>query len=239
MNTTTTLDTSATTDTATQDSAALVQALANVWAAIRARHASVPDVMITLGSGSAGSRSSLTLGHFAASRWVRGEASVHEFFIGGEGLERGPRETLGTMLHEAAHGMAQVRGIKDTSRQGRYHNREFQALANEIGIEVTHSRELGYSTTTVPDVTAEAYAAEIAELSAAITAYRRRDGFAVVTGGSGGPQGGGTNGGRTSSNNGQALVCECGRRIRAAHSVIALGPILCGVCATPFTAPVV
>jgi hypothetical protein len=28
---------------------------------------------------------------------------------------------LGTLLHEAAHGLAQARSIQDTSRQGRYH----------------------------------------------------------------------------------------------------------------------
>ena len=32
---------------------------------------------------------------------------------------------IGIVLHEAAHGVASTRGIKDTSRQGRYHNRRF------------------------------------------------------------------------------------------------------------------
>ncbi|MFD1534873.1 hypothetical protein [Pseudonocardia aurantiaca] len=34
--------------------------------------------------------------------------------------------------HEkAAHALAHVRGIKDTSRQGRWHNARFKALAEE------------------------------------------------------------------------------------------------------------
>lgn len=38
--------------------------------------------------------------------------------MGGEGLARGPVEVLGTLLHEAAHAVAHVRGIKDTSLPG-------------------------------------------------------------------------------------------------------------------------
>ena len=33
-----------------------------------------------------------------------------------------PRRMLATLLHEAAHALARVREIQDTSRQGRYHN---------------------------------------------------------------------------------------------------------------------
>ena len=39
-----------------------------------------------------------------------------EVFVGDEGLARGPADVLGTLLHEAAHALADVRGIKDTSR---------------------------------------------------------------------------------------------------------------------------
>ena len=55
--------------------------------------------------------------------------------ISGEGLRRSPREVLGTLLHEAAHALAHARGIKDTSRQGRYHNKHFKTLAEELGLD--------------------------------------------------------------------------------------------------------
>src|SRR6266545_1119836 len=48
---------------------------------------------------------------------------------GGEGLRRGARDVLATMLHEAGHGLAAARNLKDTSRQGRYHNAKYKALA--------------------------------------------------------------------------------------------------------------
>ncbi|WP_219419925.1 hypothetical protein [Pseudonocardia nigra] len=57
---------------------------------------------------------------------------------------------LGTLLHEAAHGVATTRGIKDTSRQGRYHNRKFAELAEELGITVALDGARGWSATTLP-----------------------------------------------------------------------------------------
>ena len=46
----------------------------------------------------------------------------------------GPRQTLQTMLHEAVHALAHARGVNDTSRGGKYHNkRAFVALAAELG----------------------------------------------------------------------------------------------------------
>jgi hypothetical protein len=39
------------------------------------------------------------------------------------------------MLHEARPRLAHVRGVKDTSRGGKYHNkREFVALAAQLGL---------------------------------------------------------------------------------------------------------
>jgi hypothetical protein len=77
--------------------------------------------------------------------------------VGGEGLQRGPTDVLGTLLHEAAHGLAQARSIQETSRQGRYHNRRYATLAAELGLEVTSVKPIGWSATTVPQHTAVSY----------------------------------------------------------------------------------
>src|SRR6266511_374819 len=71
----------------------------------------------------------LVLGHFAAHCWQVGDDDRHELLVGGEGLRRGARDVLATMLHEAGHGLAAARNLKDTSRQGRYHNAKYKALA--------------------------------------------------------------------------------------------------------------
>ena len=129
-------------------SAPMVAALEAAWAAIRARHPEVPAVVMVLGAGSIGNAGGLRLGHFAAMRWAdpdqtretdddpgdeadeadeadgdpAGPVRLPEVFVGGEGLVRGAADVLGTLLHEAAHALAHVRDIKDTSRQGRWHN---------------------------------------------------------------------------------------------------------------------
>jgi hypothetical protein len=67
--------------------------------------------------------------------------------VSGEGLQRGPVAVLGTLLHEAAHGLACARCIQDTSRQGRYHNRRYATLARELGLDVAHMQPIGWSAT--------------------------------------------------------------------------------------------
>ena len=215
-------------------SAPMVAALEGAWAAIRARHPEVPPVVLIVGAGS-GSGTSLRLGHFAAMRWstpdqpdgevVEGqdheqstEKRLPEVFVGGEGLARGPAAVLATLLHEAAHALAHVRGIKDTSRQGRWHNAKFKALAEELGIEVTKDSKLGWSPTNLPAATREAYADTIAELGVALRLIRAVE----VTGG-----------GKKSKPT-PAAVCGCGRKIRVSKTVLAAGPILCGACGSEF-----
>jgi len=201
-------------------SAPLVAAIEAAWSTIQSRHDDVPEVVVTLASGSGGK--GMKLGHFAPERWQRGETAVHELFVGGEGLARGGAGVLGTLLHEAAHGAALTRGVKDTSRQGRFHNQKFKAIAEGFGLTIEHDPSIGWSVTTVPTSTAASYAAEVAALDAAIVAYRRAE-----------PA---TAGGRKSNNNGVSAECSCGRKIRVSRSVLDAGQIICGVCGEPFEA---
>jgi len=97
-----------------------------------------------------------------------------EVFIGGEGLVRGAADVLGTLLHEAAHALAHVRDIKDTSRQGRWHNAKFKALAEELGIEVAKDPRIGWSPTAIPASTREEYAEVIDELGRVLRLHRAR-----------------------------------------------------------------
>lgn len=199
----------------------LITALEHAWGAIRARHPEVPAAVLITGSGSDAGRNMLRLGHFAASRWQTGPdgEQIDEIFIGGEGLARGARPVLATLLHEAAHALARARKIQDTSRQGRYHNQRFKRLAEELGLQIDKHPVIGWSTTTLPAATATRYAATISELEHAITIYRRHE----ITGAN-----------ATRKPGPPPCVCACGRRIRVAPSVLALGPILCTICDTPF-----
>jgi hypothetical protein len=202
-----------------QDGAAslLVAALEHAWQTIRRRHPDVPEAVLVVASGSEGKR--LNWGHFAPHRWQVNGADRHEVLVGGEGLHRGPLEVLGTLLHEAAHGLAQARQVQDTSRQGRYHNRRYATLAGELGLEVATVKPIGWSATTVPEHTATAYVGQLEELQAALVLWRRQE-HRIGPG--------------TRSRNLLACACPCGRRIRVAKATLAEAPILCARCEGPF-----
>jgi hypothetical protein len=73
---------------------------------------------------------------------------------------------------EAAHALAHARGIKDTSRQGRYHNKHFKTCAEQLGLAAEHDQSNGWATTTITDVTKIAYARQLRDLADAMTLWR-------------------------------------------------------------------
>jgi hypothetical protein len=201
----------------------MVEALEQAWADIRRRHTDLPSAVVVLGAGWIGAPTgALKLGHFAAMRWADGTSDwerLAEVFVGGEGLVRCAAEVLGTLLHEAAHALAHVRGIKDTSRQGRWHNARFKALAEEVGIQVAKEPRIGWSPTALTDTTRSEYADTITMLGHALRLYRAVEITDRKTG---------------NTTNRCACVCDCGRRIRVAASTLAAGPITCGIYGTDF-----
>jgi hypothetical protein len=152
---------------------AVVQLLEKVWARIREDHPELPEVVIVTGSGLVGGSK---WGHFRADGWkVREGASVslrmHEMFMAGETLAKGANQVLQTMLHEGAHTLAKVRDLKDTSRQGRWHNATFRTLAAEMGLEhkgTSADSSHGFSFVTLTETTKARYADLLAELAAEI-----------------------------------------------------------------------
>jgi len=213
-----------TTETPAEITADLIGAIEAAWSAIRERHADVPAVVFSLGAGS-GDRDSLKLGHFAASRWqVEGEANARaEIFVGGEGLQRGEEGILTTLLHEAAHALAHLRGIQETSNEGRYHNKRFAALAKEVGLTVSQDGKIGWSVSRLGAGTVEAYTEALQRLTAALLAWRHAE-----------PARGKST---KRDRNPKAALCECEtpRRIRVMPNALDDGPILCGVCGEEFT----
>jgi hypothetical protein len=111
------------------------------------------------------------------------------------------------------------RVAQDTSRQGRFHNRRYAALARELGLDVAQVKPIGWSATTVPETTAAGYAGQLEELQAALVLRRRQEH----------PIGAGLR-----SRNLLAAACGCGRRIRVAKATLAEAPILCSACQQPF-----
>jgi curved DNA-binding protein CbpA len=204
-----------------QAASRILQVLEFIWLEIRRRHPEIPRVVIIIASGTEGKHT--RFGHHAPGRWnVAGEQRA-EIMISGEGLRRGAHAVLATMLHEAAHALAAERGIQDTSRQGRYHNRKFKTHAEELGITVEHDPRTGWSITTLPGHTAAQYPSHIALLETAITLWRHDEHH--TTNGTNG-----TNGTTRRNSNLIAAACPCGRSIRVAASTLAAAPITCQAC---------
>jgi curved DNA-binding protein CbpA len=195
----------------------LLQVLEETWLIIRRRHPEIPPVVIIIGSGTDGRQT--RWGHHAKDRWYVNSQQRTEIMISGEGLRRTARDVLGTLLHEAAHALAAARGIKDTSRQGRYHNERFAVLAREIGINVEKDPRIGWSITTVPDTTAAAYESQLAALHDAMTLWRCDETLTPTT---------------RRSTNLIAAICPCDRTIRVAASTLAAAPITCEACSGTF-----
>jgi hypothetical protein len=129
----------------------LLAVLEDTWTAIRRNHPEIPPVVI-IASGTGSKQPKW--GHHAPRRWHHDNTEHAEIMISGEGLPRTPADVLGTLLHEAAHVWADARGITDTSRQGRYHNKKYALLAAELGLEVAETSGFGWTVTTVPAATA-------------------------------------------------------------------------------------
>jgi curved DNA-binding protein CbpA len=195
--------------------------LEDIWQAIRARHPEIPAVVLIIASGTEGRQA--RWGHHAPNRWVAGTQARAEIMISGEALRLGARWVLGVLMHEATHALAAARGIKDTSRQGRYHNKHFKTLADELGIEVEFVKLIGWAPTALPDKAAEVYTRQLQALEDALTLWRLDETIAPPATG------------RRNSNL-VAATCSCGRRIRVAASTLAEAPITCGECDGEFTA---
>jgi curved DNA-binding protein CbpA len=192
----------------------ILKVLEDTWLEIRRRHPEIPPAVIIIASGTEGKQA--RLGHHAPGRWNVAGQQYAEIMISGEGLRRTPDEVLATLLHEAAHALAHERGIKDTSRQGRYHNKHFKTYAEQLGLTVTHDDRNGWSASTITPATQRAYARQLADLAQAMTMWRHRE---TSTGAA-----------ARRSTNLIAAICPCGRSIRVAASTLAEAPITCQAC---------
>jgi hypothetical protein len=198
---------------------ALIAALEHGWRAIQRYHPDVPAAQVIVGQGSGHGRG-LLLGHLAPDRWQpvdQPDAFIHELLIAGEGLTLGADDVFTTELHEAVHALAVARRIADTSRDGRYHNRHFKTLAEELGLAVTRDSTQGWSETVLPAHTRARYADAVDAIAAAITAHRLPEPAA-------------------SGRNLAAALCRCAvpRRIRVAPRTLAAGAITCELCGHRF-----
>jgi hypothetical protein len=141
-----------------------------------------------------------------------------ELFMATELVARDATDMFAVLLHEAGHTIASRRGIKDTSRQGRYHNGRFRMIAEEVGLEGGRDPERGWSLMALSAEAKCGYTDTLAQLKAALAGGPGpRDRAAMAA--SAGP------------------VCGCGQWVpvtRQRRPRIVAGTVMCDVCAEQF-----
>ncbi len=212
------------------EASVLVAACEHAWHAIQHHHPEVPDVVIILGTGVANGRL-VKLGHWSTGRWTADGHTRGEVLLAGEGLRQPPADVFEVLLHEAAHGLNAARKIKDASRGGRYHNHRFKTAAKELGLTVATMPPYGYADTALTYVADARYSAEIAVLGDAMRIARNH----TNRGRARDNQTGAAQTGTTKTGTGGLAMCGCGRRMRMAPTVLAQGPVTCGLCHQTFT----
>lgn len=203
----------------------LVRLCEDIWQDLQREYPDIPDAFVTVASGG---RSAATLyGHFANDAWQMinddgEEKLVHEVLLVAEQLKRPAEQIFTTLLHEAVHGIATVRKIKDVS--GKRHNKKFAALCTEVGLyppEEAHPT-LGFSAATLGEEAIEKWENRIADLEKALVFARRLKLKEKET--------------RKTT---WVAMCECGRKIRIGKNALAFcSPdeifVDCKACKTPF-----
>jgi hypothetical protein len=104
-------------------------------------------------------------------------------------LDGPPAGILGTLVHEAAHALADARGIADTSRRGTYHNAAYRDLAEELGLDTAKDERYGWTLTAPSPALLGRYGRHLSALAAAMpgTENVERYGSSAVAGAGGTP----------------------------------------------------
>lgn len=91
--------------------------------------------------------------HFTLNEntWTCNEEGTHEINISAYYMNRPIEEVCASMSHEMTHFYNFIKGIKDTSNNGIYHNRNFKDEAEKHGINVEKHDTYGWTITTPND----------------------------------------------------------------------------------------
>lgn len=138
-------------------SSEITKALENIYAALRRNHPELPEKAIGV--------TELKRGRWGdyGTRWIAGERHIR---VATSCLAAGAECATEILIHEAAHALAEVRGVKETSRQNRYHNKGFALIAQELGLRAPEQPHpvIGWSDCEITSETLRLYAKQVAAL---------------------------------------------------------------------------
>lgn len=85
--------------------------------------------------------------------WKSDDKEYYEINISAEYLNRPIKETCATLIHEMVHLDNIYKGIKDTSANGRYHNKKFKETAEAHGLVIEKMDPYGWTKTSLQEST--------------------------------------------------------------------------------------
>lgn len=222
----------------------IISTLERVWKRVQQfgrtyAEVEIPDVIIITGSGQ--ESRGIRLAHVAFETWDerQREGRSHELFVSGETLGRGAESALTSVLHEATHIVARLKGVQDTSRDGRYHNQQFVETARTFALDYQHEKKndlIGFSAVTLTDLGRAWWADELAQLEAEIRASIPTVELVPVTPGD--PTDDRVKIAKPApaapTRRRNTYRCEC-RTVAMFPDEFEAGPVACGVCFHVFT----
>lgn len=183
----------------------------------------LPPVVITMMSSKG------TYGHITVKKvWNNSGEYLHELNITAEYLHRRVENLLCTLVHEQTHLYCMENNISDTSKSGKYHNKNFKIEAEKRDLEIGYQKYIGYSVT----FPTERFIQVIKQnglYDIDLNCYRTGGVGESVAGGSSGG-GGDDNGGNCKPKSStRKYVCHmCGNSVRATKDVN-IGCLDCGI----------
>lgn len=165
-------------------------------------------------------------GHYSVSPiWtVNGEELKHEINVSAGALDRPIENVIATLLHEMCHMYNDtVLNVQDCSRQGTYHNKQFKATAESVGLIVTKSDRYGFAHTSPSDRLIEYILDnDIQEIK-----LNRNEGGIRITGGNNTGNASGQKPGKNPNSHSIKYQCPvCGNSVRATKKL----NVVCGDC---------
>lgn len=85
--------------------------------------------------------------------WKSDEEDYYEINICAEHLNRPIKEVCATLIHEMVHLDNIKKGIKDTDKSGRYHNKKFKETAEAHGLIIERDDKYGWTITKLAEST--------------------------------------------------------------------------------------
>ena len=134
-------------------------------------------------------------------------------------------EIVGTLCHECCHHLAYLKGIRDVSRNGYWHNKNFLKLATQHGLVVEQHPKVGYGVTSCGERLLQfCIDNDLQEFK-----LNRSSDYFVAVGGSSSPSSGGSAATTTRRSSSYKLLCPCcGCTVRATKLGVRLMCIPCG-----------